>query len=119
STGVLYASAGAVGGYVARLLRRAEQEISAARAREDAARAREEMARTLHDGVLQTLAVVERRADDPALARLAREQERDLREYLFGALGGPIGAGGDLGSTLRATAGRFEDNFGGRVQVLV
>jgi signal transduction histidine kinase len=30
-----------------------------------------------------------------------------------------VGAGGDLGSALRATAGRFEDNFGGRVQVLV
>jgi signal transduction histidine kinase len=120
STGVLYASAGAVGGYVARLLRRAEQEISAARAREDAARAREDMARTLHDGVLQTLAVVERRTDDPVLARLAREQERDLREYLFGTGHDAIvGAGGDLGSALRANAGRFEDSFGGRVQVLV
>lgn len=112
STAVLYASAGAVAGYVAMLLRRAEREISAARARED-------MARTLHDGVLQTLAIVERRADDPVLARLAREQERDLREYLFGTPGAVIGAGGDLGSKLRATAGRFEDNFGGRVQVLV
>jgi signal transduction histidine kinase len=112
STAVLYASAGAVAGWVATLLRRAETQISAARARE-------EMARTLHDGVLQTLAVFERRADDPVLARLAREQERDLREYLFGLANAPVGAGGDLGSALRATAGRFEDNFGGRVQVLV
>ena len=77
STTVLYGLAGAVAGQVTTLLRRAERQISAARARE-------EIARTLHDGVLQTLAIVERRAGDAELAPLAREQERDLREYLFG-----------------------------------
>ena len=112
STAVLYASAGAVAGYCAQLLRRAEGEVSTVRARE-------EFARTLHDGVLQTLAVVERRTDDPALARLAREQERDLREYLFGSSPTTLGGGGDLGTMLRAAAGRFEDNFGGRAQVLI
>ena len=118
NTIVFYALGGAAAGYLARLLRRAEGEISAARARE-------EVARTLHDGVLQTLAIVERRATDPALARMAREQERDLREYLFGIAraGAPLAAGDaghtDVGPPLRAAAARCEDHFGSRVQVVV
>jgi signal transduction histidine kinase len=113
STVVFYVLGGAAAGYLVQLLRRAEGEISAARARE-------EVARTLHDGVLQTLAVVERRADDPELARLARDQERELRDYLFGvrSAGSPKGVP-DLGAGLRAAAARYEDAFGGRVQVLV
>ena len=108
STIVFYAVAGGVAGHVYRLLVQAREEVAGARARED-------VARTLHDGVLQTLAVVERRASDPDLARLAREQERDLREFLFGSR--PVAT--DLGAALRAAAARFEDAFGGRAQVLV
>jgi signal transduction histidine kinase len=109
NTTVFYAMAGGVFGYVVLLLNRAREEVAAARARE-------EVARTLHDGVLQTLAIVERRATDPALARLAREQERDLRAYLFGDRQAPPD---DLGAALRKAAGRFEETYGGRATVLV
>lgn len=111
NTVVFYALGGSAAGYVARLLRRAENEISAARARD-------EVARTLHDGVLQTLAVVERRTTDGELARLAREQQLELREYLFGTTRAVAG-GGDLGAVLRAAAARWERSFDGRVTVVV
>jgi signal transduction histidine kinase len=110
SSGVLYALAGGVAGFVAERLRRAESEVAAARARE-------EVARTLHDGVLQTLAVVQRRSGDAELARLAREQERELREWLFG--GGAEPATTDLGAALRAAAARAEDRDGLRAEVVV
>lgn len=67
--------AGGVVGYAVVKLREAERRISKVQARE-------EVARSLHDGVLQTLAVVQQRATDPDLSRLAREQERELRELL-------------------------------------
>lgn len=111
NTTVLYIVAGALAGYVMVLLRRAEQEISAAAARE-------EVARNLHDGVLQTLAIVQRRSDDPDLVRLAREQDRDLRRFLYG--GGTVEVpADDLGAALHEAAARFEDAFGVRTTVLV
>jgi signal transduction histidine kinase len=110
TTSVLYVLAGAVAGHVTRLLRGAEREVSAARARE-------EVGRTLHDGVLQTLAVIERRADDPSLARLAREQERSLRDYIAGLR--DTDADRTLVAALRKVAARFEDAFGGRTEVVV
>lgn len=46
---------------------------------------RAEMAAHLHDSVLQTLALIQRHADEPHEARsLARRQERELRAWLYG-----------------------------------
>ena len=58
-----------------------------AQARDDKllADAHADMAAHLHDSVLQTLALIQRQAQDPrAVTRLARRQERDLRQWLYG-----------------------------------
>jgi signal transduction histidine kinase len=58
------------------------------RTQERAARIRSEeraaVAAHLHDSVLQTLALIQRHADEPqAVSRLARGQERELRAWLY------------------------------------
>ncbi len=87
---LLYGAAGWVAGWVAQQLRSTAQVAAAAEARA-------EVARTLHDGVLQTLAVVQRRSDDPQLVALAREQDQDLRAFLRAR--DPAGRAGDEQAT--------------------
>lgn len=60
-------------------------DLGAERERAAEERLRADYAVQLHDSVLQTLAVIQIRADDPQVTRsLARSQERDLREWLYG-----------------------------------
>jgi len=66
--------------FVLRLVRSLTEE----RAERIRSQERAEMAAHLHDSVLQTLALVQQRADDPrAVAALARRQERELRAWLW------------------------------------
>lgn len=104
---VLFAVAGWVAGYLLNSQAAADRSISAYRARE-------EVANTLHDGVLQTLAIIQRRSDDTELVSLARTQELELREYLFSGTDVAV----DLATALRAAARRAEERYPMRVDVI-
>lgn len=80
ASSIFFAAAGALFGWLGKLLRRVERQIAQQRARD-------EVAAVLHDTVLQTLALVETRTgeSDPSLASAARRADRDLRRFLFGA----------------------------------
>lgn len=102
-------------------LRKADQERAVADARAD-------VAAHLHDSVLQTLALIQREADDPrAVATLARSQERELREWLYGgatatAAGGGTDGGsrpaGTLKAALAAETARIETERGVPVELV-
>ena len=68
------------------------------------------MAAHLHDSVLQTLTLMQKRADDPReVASLARRQERELRDWLAGD--GARDAGErSLATELRTVAEAIEDD---------
>ena len=71
-----------LGPWIARLVQSAAEE----RRERIRAEEREAMAAHLHDSVLQTLALIQRSADDPRrTATLARQQEQELRDWLYGA----------------------------------
>ncbi len=60
-------------------------DLSEERAARVRSQERADMAAHLHDSVLQTLALIQKHADDGrTVAKLARAQERDLRGWLYG-----------------------------------
>lgn len=61
------------------------RELSAERRERIVSEERADVAAHLHDSVLQTLALIQKQAHDQrAVVRLARRQERDLRDWLYG-----------------------------------
>lgn len=71
---------------------------------------RADIAAHLHDSVLQTLALIRTQADDQtAVRRLARSQERELRQWLYEDR---AAQGQSLAAALRETAAEVEDLTG-------
>jgi signal transduction histidine kinase len=76
---------------------------------------RADLAAHLHDSVLQTLALIQRHADEPRkVAAYARRQERELRSWLYGdrTPGAPT-----LQALLAAAAAEVEELHGVRVEL--
>ncbi len=75
---------------------------------------RAEVAARVHDSVLQTLALVQRHADDPGrVSALARRQERDLRRWLYGSPGNAAG----FADALSAAVADVEEAHGVRIEL--
>jgi signal transduction histidine kinase len=86
---IILLMAGVLVGYISTLMTRAERALQRATEIEAASRERERLARTIHDSVLQVLAMVQRRGTEAGgeaaeIGRLAGEQEAALRALVTG-----------------------------------
>jgi signal transduction histidine kinase len=76
---------------------------------------RAEVASRIHDSVLQTLALVQRHAGDPArVTALARRQERELRRWLYGS---GFGSGVSLDDALAEAVADVEEAHAVRIEL--
>ncbi|MFI5620620.1 PspC domain-containing protein [Streptomyces sp. NPDC051567] len=102
---------------------RMTQDLSEERLMRIRAQERAEVAAHVHDSVLHTLTLIQRGAEDPAeVRRLARAQERELRNWLYR----PEGTGKDeaeepttLAEAVKKTAAEVEDHHGVPIEVVV
>jgi signal transduction histidine kinase/phage shock protein PspC (stress-responsive transcriptional regulator) len=99
--------------WIVRLVR----NLTTERAQRIRSQERAEVAAHLHDSVLQTLAMVQRRAGEPhEVAAIARRQERELRAWLAGR---PApGQVARLAPALEAAAAEVEERHGVPVEVV-
>jgi signal transduction histidine kinase len=99
--------------WIAMVRRLGTERVARARSEE-----RSEVAAHLHDSVLQTLALIQKRSDDPEqVAMLSRRQERELREWL--ADDRPTRPDERLADALRAAAAEIEDSHGAPIEAIV
>ncbi|GAA3849659.1 hypothetical protein GCM10022243_14500 [Saccharothrix violaceirubra] len=76
---------------------------------------RSEMAAHLHDSVLQSLTLIQKRSAQQEVRRLARSTERDLRSWLYGT---KTDDPDDFAMAVTATAATIEDTFAITVEVV-
>lgn len=110
--GAILVLAGAATGYAASIAERGQRRLLAAAAAEARIAERERLARDIHDGALQTLALLQRRLREPVadddrgrLAELAGRQEVAMRSLLTTNPTPPTGVGTDLLARLRPLSG--------------
>jgi signal transduction histidine kinase/phage shock protein PspC (stress-responsive transcriptional regulator) len=81
---------------------------------------RAEIAAHLHDSVLQTLALIQKQAEAPReVRRLARGQERQLRDWLYGRDIGDNSRPTTVSAAIALASGEVEDTFAISVQQVV
>ncbi|MBA0054276.1 PspC domain-containing protein [Streptomyces sp. AJS327] len=111
------------GPYLVRMM----QDLSEERLMRIRAQERAEVAAHIHDSVLHTLTLIQRNAEEPReVARLARAQERELREWLYRRpAGGAKDSGedesegpGTLTEAVKGAAAEVEDYHGVPVEVV-
>src|SRR3954462_11380290 len=96
---------------------RLARSLAAERSERIRSEERAEMAAHLHDSVLQTLALVQQRSDDPrTVAALARRQDRELRAWLARR---PGTEASHLAAALEGAADEVERDHGVAVEVVV
>ena len=106
---------GAIAGAFLLLLGPWVWQLTTERAERIRAAERAEVAARVHDSVLQTLALVQRHADDPArVAAISRRQERELRRWLYGT---GIDGASTLEDALADAAADVEELHGVRVEL--
>ena len=103
---------------LAPFLWRLGRNLASERAERVRSQERAELAAHLHDSVLQTLTLMQKRAGDPReVAALARRQERELRDWLGGD--GRRSTEESFAAALRAAAEAVEDDHRVAIDVVV
>ncbi|MCC9310546.1 PspC domain-containing protein [Kitasatospora sp. RB6PN24] len=104
-----------VGPYALRLW----QDLGAERTARIRAQERAEIAAHIHDSVLHTLTLIQRRSEDPKeVQRLARAQERELRLWLYRPEAAAEAAPDTLAERIRQVVAEVEDRHGVPIELV-